>query len=53
MKYEHFVLEVEEEEVKINLDSHDGGILLGEQSPAIFHSRELQVAKKHEGAQGY
>jgi hypothetical protein len=40
---------VEEEEVKTNLDSHDGGILMGEQSSAIHHSRKLQVAKIHEG----
>jgi hypothetical protein len=44
---------VEEEEVKTNLASHDGGRLLGEQSPSIHHSQELQVAKIHEGAQVY
>jgi hypothetical protein len=36
-----------------NLASHDGGRLLGEQSPAIHHSREIQVAKIHERAHGY
>jgi hypothetical protein len=41
---------VEEEEVNTNLASHDSGILLGEQSPHIRHSQEIQVAKIHEGA---
>jgi hypothetical protein len=44
---------VEEEQVETNLASHDVGRLLGEQSPAIHHSQGLQVAMKHEGAQGY
>ena len=32
-----------------NLASHDGGRLMGEQSLAIHHSRELQVAKYMRG----
>ena len=44
---------MEEEEVMKNLASDDGGRLLGEKSPAIFHSQELWVSKKHEGEQGY
>jgi hypothetical protein len=52
-KFEHLGLQVEEEEVMTSLASHDGGRLLGEQSPAIHHSRELQVAKIHGEAQGY
>jgi hypothetical protein len=32
--------------------SHDGGRLLGEQSHAIHHSLELQVAKIHGEARG-
>jgi hypothetical protein len=44
---------VEEEKVETNWASHDVGRLLGEQSPSIRHSQELQVAMKHEGGQGY
>jgi hypothetical protein len=43
----------EEEEVMTNLASHDGGKLMGEQSHAIHHSWELQVAKIHGEEQGY
>jgi hypothetical protein len=42
---------MEEEEVKTNLASHDGGRLLGGQYPSIHHSRELQVANINEGEQ--
>jgi hypothetical protein len=52
-KYEHLVLQVEEEEVMTSWASHDGGILLGEQSPTIHHFQELLVAKIHGEAQGY
>jgi hypothetical protein len=52
-KFEKLGLQVEEEEVMTSLVNHDGGRLLGEQSPAIHHSRELQVAKIHGEAQGY
>jgi hypothetical protein len=44
---------MEEEEANTILSSHDGGRLLGEQSPTIPHSRELQVAKIHGGEWGY
>jgi len=44
---------MEEEHVETNWASHDVGRLLGEQSPAIRHSMELQVATRHEGEQGY
>jgi hypothetical protein len=44
---------VEEEQVETNWASHNVGRLLGEQSPTIHHSQELQVAMKHEGGQGY
>jgi hypothetical protein len=40
-------------EGRANISSHDVGRLLGEQSPSIHHSKELQVAMKHEGGHGY
>jgi hypothetical protein len=52
-KFEKLGLQVEEEEVMTSLANHDGGRLLGEQSPAIHHSWELQVAKIHWEAPRY
>jgi hypothetical protein len=52
-KFEKFGLQVEEEEVMTNFPIHDGGKLLGEQSPTIHHSWELQVAKINGEARGY
>jgi hypothetical protein len=46
-KFEHLGLQVEEEEVMTSLANHNGGRLLGEQSPAIHHSQELLVSKIH------
>jgi hypothetical protein len=52
-KFEHLGLQMEEEEVMTILANHEDGRLLGEQSPTIHHSQELQVAKIHGEAQGY
>jgi hypothetical protein len=49
-QFEHLGLKVEEE-VMTSLASHDGGRPLGEQSPAIHYSREIQVVKIHGDAQ--
>jgi hypothetical protein len=41
------------EQVKTNWAIHDDGRLPGEESLAIRHFRDLQVAMRHEGARGY